>query len=78
VAKKKDANPKNNTTPPADEDRNARFDRLYPGKSELTLEQYLTKQSDTEMATQRFRKFDSNSDGILTREEFVRGGKKSN
>ncbi|MEY4567042.1 MAG: hypothetical protein RLY14_2012 [Planctomycetota bacterium] len=78
VPKKKDANPKNATVPPGDEDRNSRFDRLYPGKSELTLEQYLTKQSDTEMATQRFKKFDTNSDGILTREEFVRGGKKTN
>ncbi|MFN9954250.1 MAG: hypothetical protein ACK55I_14230, partial [bacterium] len=74
----KDTNPKNAATQPADEDRNARFDRLDPGKSELTLEQFLAKQSDTEMATQRFRKFDSNSDGILTREEFVRAGKKSN
>lgn len=62
---------------PADEDRGARFDRLYPGREKLTLEEYLTKQSLGEEATARFRKFDTNNDGFVTREEFILSGKSS-
>ena len=68
--------PAKNNTAPANETRDARFDRLYPNKKQLTLEEYLTKQSDTEAAKQRFAKFDSNGDGIVSRDEFIASGKK--
>ncbi|MCA9094943.1 MAG: hypothetical protein KDA68_15765 [Planctomycetaceae bacterium] len=56
------------------EDRGARFDRLYPGKSALTLEEYLAKQGDKAAATQRFEKFDTNNDAVVTRDEFIGSG----
>lgn len=61
----------------ATEDRGARFDRLYPGKTRVTLEEYLAKQSDAEAAKERFKKFDANHDGFVTREEFVTAGGKN-
>ncbi|MSU28566.1 MAG: hypothetical protein EXS27_11725, partial [Pedosphaera sp.] len=61
---------------PADEERGARFDRLYPGKPRLTLDEYLAKQSDTDAAKERFTKFDANKDGFVSREEFITGGGK--
>lgn len=61
---------------PAGEDRQARFARLYPGKEKLTLDEYLAAQGgDKAVATERFRKFDSNGDGIVTRQEFIANGK---
>ena len=61
---------------PADEERGPRFDRLYPAKTKLTLDEYLAKQSDAAAAKERFEKFDANKDGVITREEFVtQGGK---
>jgi arylsulfatase A-like enzyme len=63
-------------TAPADEDRGVRFDRLYPGKKMLTLTEYLAKQADTDAAKERFTKFDTDHDGILTRDEFIAAGKK--
>ncbi|MEO6788888.1 MAG: sulfatase-like hydrolase/transferase, partial [Chthoniobacteraceae bacterium] len=68
--------PSAKTAAPADEERGARFDRLYPGKTKLTLDEYLTKQSDAEAAKERFKKFDANHDGFITREEFITGGGK--
>jgi hypothetical protein len=62
---------------PADEDRGARFDRLYPGKAKLTLAEYLAKQSDADAAKERFTKFDTDRDGFVTKDEFVGSGKKS-
>lgn len=59
------------------ESREARFDRLYPGKTQLTLEEYLTRQSDTAAARERFTKFDGNGDGIVTRAEFILAGARS-
>ncbi|MCA9038269.1 MAG: sulfatase-like hydrolase/transferase, partial [Planctomycetaceae bacterium] len=56
------------------EDRDARYDRLYPGKSSLTLEEYLAKQGDKTAATERFGKFDTNDDAVVTRDEFIRSG----
>jgi hypothetical protein len=32
--------------PSADEPRDMRYDRLYPGKAKLTLDEYLAKQSN--------------------------------
>ena len=67
------------TTASTTEDRGPRFDRLYPGKTKLTLEEYLAKQSDAAAAKERFEKFDANHDGSITREEFVtQGGKHPN
>lgn len=57
-----------------DEDRGARFARLYPGKTTLTLDEYLAKQTDQAAAKERFAKFDANHDGVLTRDEFVSAG----
>lgn len=66
-----------NTTTPGDEDRGARFDRLYPGKTKLTLDEYLAKQSDAEAAKERFKKFDTDNNDSVSREEFIRGGGKN-
>lgn len=62
---------------PEDEDRSARFDRLYPGKTKLTLDEYLARQSDKEAAKERFKKFDADKDGFVSREEFITGGGKN-
>ena len=64
-------------TAPADEDRGARFDRLYPGKAKLTLAEYLAKQSDADAAKERFTKFDADKDGFISRQEFITGGGKN-
>lgn len=61
----------------ANEPRDQRYDRLYPGKPKLTLDEYLAGQGGKkEEARERFAKFDSDEDGFVTREEFIRGGKK--
>jgi arylsulfatase A-like enzyme len=65
------------TSAPDDETRGARFDRLYPGKTKLTLDEYLAKQSDKEAAKERFQKFDADKDGFVSREEFITGGGKN-
>jgi arylsulfatase A-like enzyme len=62
---------------PEGETRGARFDRLYPGKTKLTLEEYLARQSDQEAARERFKKFDADKDGFVSREEFITGGGKN-
>ncbi|MBM3272334.1 hypothetical protein FJY94_03630 [Candidatus Kaiserbacteria bacterium] len=60
------------STSPADETRTARFSRLYPGKEQLTVAEYLAAQGkDAAAAKQRFAKMDKNNDGILTRAEFI-------
>ncbi len=57
------------------EDRQARFARLYPGKEQLTLEEYLAGQGgDKTAAKQRFQRFDANNDGVVTRQEFINNG----
>lgn len=57
---------------PADETRDARFNRLYPGKEKLTLNEYLAQQGkDVAAAKERFAKMDKNNDGLLTRAEFI-------
>jgi hypothetical protein len=61
---------------PENESREARYDRLYPGKAQLTLEEYLTKQSDNAASRERFTKFDANQDGVVTRAEFITSGAK--
>jgi iduronate 2-sulfatase len=57
---------------PKDEDRVARFARLYPGKDQVTLEEYLAGQGgDKQAARERFKKMDRDADGLVTRSEFV-------
>ncbi len=64
------------TSAPADEDRVARFDRLYPRKTRLTLDEYLAAQGgDKAAAKERFTKLDANHDGFVTKDEFVGIGK---
>jgi arylsulfatase A-like enzyme len=62
---------------PADEDRGARYDRLFAGRAKLTLDEYLAKQSEATAAKERFTKFDTDHDGFLTRDEFIAAGKKA-
>jgi iduronate 2-sulfatase len=61
--------------PSADEPRDLRYDRLYPGKARLTLGEYLARQSNAEEARERFARFDKDRDGFLSRGEFLTGGK---
>ncbi len=74
----KAAAPKPAPTPVAanTEDRGSRYDRLYPGKVRLTLDEYLAAQGkDVAAVKERFTKFDTNRDGFVTRDEFITSGK---
>ena len=54
------------------EPRDRRYDRLYPGKTKLSLEEYLAGQAgDKDAAKERFSKQDKDKDGFVTREEFI-------
>lgn len=58
------------------ETREERFERLYTGKAQLNLDEYLAKQGgDQDTAKERFNKMDRNKDGIVTKAEFVALGK---
>ena len=58
-------------------ERAAKFDRLDQDKrGRLTLEEYKSRQSDPEAAEKRFKKFDVNNDGVVTREEYIHNGAK--
>lgn len=61
--------------PSSGETREARFDRLYPGKTRLTPEEYLAKQSDAGEGRERFTRMDGDGDGWVSREEFITGGR---
>ena len=62
---------------PATAERAARFDRLdQERKGKLTLAEYVARQSDPEGAKRRFEKFDTNDDGVVTREEYIANGTK--
>jgi len=69
-------------TPPAPgeesgAERAAKFDRLDKDKKgKLTIEEYVSRQSDPEGAKKRFEKFDTNRDGGVTREEYIANGAK--
>ena len=72
AVKAKPTKPSNATT---SEPRDQRFDRLYPGKAKLSLQDYLAGQSgDVATSTERFAKMDQDKDGILTRKEFISSG----
>ena len=62
-------------TTSTEELRDVRYDRLYPGKAKLTLDEYLARQFIGDEAKERFTKFDKNKDGLLSRDEFITGGK---
>lgn len=58
-------------------DRAAMFesrDKDHDGK--LTRDEFLANQPDPNEAPKRFPKFDTNGDGVLSKEEFVNGGRK--
>ena len=58
-------------------ERAAKFDRLDKDKhGKLTLEEYVSRQSDPDGAKKRFEKFDTNHDGVVTREEYINNGAK--
>ena len=58
-------------------ERAAKFDRLDKDKhGKLTLEEYVSRQSDPDGAKKRFEKFDTNHDGFVTREEYINNGAK--
>lgn len=60
----------------SDETREQRFERLYPGKAKLTLDEYLAKQGgNQDTAKERFTKMDRDNDGVVTKSEFVQLGK---
>jgi len=62
---------------PATAERTAKFDRLdQERKGKLTLAEYVARQSDPEGAKRRFEKFDTNDDGVVTREEYIANGTK--
>lgn len=69
--------PAKESSGPDDETRGQRFDRLYPGKAKLTLDEYLARQSDEDAARERFEKFDADKDNSVSREEFITGGGKN-
>ncbi|MCB1276747.1 sulfatase [Prosthecobacter sp.] len=59
------------------EPRDKRYDRLYPGKAKLTLDDYLAGQGgDQAAAKDRFPKQDKDKDGFVSRDEFIGGAKK--
>ncbi|MBL8826052.1 MAG: sulfatase-like hydrolase/transferase [Planctomycetaceae bacterium] len=59
-----------------DETREQRFDRLYPGKAKLSLDEYLAAQKgDQAAAKARFKNLDKNQDGVISRDEFIKTGK---
>lgn len=59
------------------EPRDKRYDRLYPGKAKLTLDDYLAGQGgDQAAAKERFTKQDKDKDGFVSRDEFIGGAKK--
>ena len=59
------------------EPRDARYDRLYPGKPKLTEAEYLAGQGgDKAESKARFLKLDGDQDGFVTRDEFINSGKK--
>jgi iduronate 2-sulfatase len=61
----------------ANEPRDQRFDRLYPNKTKLTLDEYLAGQGgDPAAAKARFEKLNKDGDAFVTRDEFIGPAKK--
>ncbi|MCF7787934.1 MAG: sulfatase-like hydrolase/transferase [Prosthecobacter sp.] len=58
-------------------DRGKMFDQRDKNKDgQLTMEEFLLQQPDPDEAPKRFPKFDADGNGTLSRDEFIKGGKK--
>ena len=81
LASQPEARPSIATTAPAtsqntNSDRESMFKkRDINADGKLTLSEFLANQPDPDQAPKRFPKFDSNQDGVLSREEFVHQGR---
>ena len=61
---------------PATDDRGARFDKLDKDKlGKITRNYYTTHQSDATAAAERFTNWDTDKDGFLSRDEYMKQGK---
>ncbi len=59
------------------QDRGKMFDGRDKNKDgQLSLEEFLLNQPDPDEAPKRFPRFDTDGSGMLSREEFIKGGKK--
>jgi iduronate 2-sulfatase len=85
LAKQPEAKPQVSSKPEAKKetsikpktDRNVAFDKRDTNKDgQLTKEEFLINQPDPEEAPKRFPIFDRDGNGTLSREEYVKGGKK--
>jgi arylsulfatase A-like enzyme len=64
------------TTTAGTEDRGARFDKLDKDKlGKITRDYYTTHQSDAAAAAERFTNWDTDKDGFLSRDEYIKQGK---
>jgi len=73
-SKADDAKPKSNKGPSSD--RNAMFDKIDVNKAgKFTFDEYKARQSDAAAAADRFKRWDADKDGFLTREEYLKQGK---
>ena len=81
LASQPEARPSIATTAPAtsqntNSDRESMFKkRDINADGKLTLSEFLANQPDPDQAPKRFPKFDSNQDGVVSREEFVHQGR---
>jgi len=52
------------------------FDKIDVNKAgKFTFDEYKARQSDADAAADRFKRWDADKDGFLTREEYLKQGK---